>query len=85
MIKVAHIVSSYQSVVRILDVKLDMLSKFENIDVTAISSPQDTSNPEDINKSQKPAIRHIPVFMHRKIRPLTDLKSIFQLYQIWKF
>jgi glycosyltransferase involved in cell wall biosynthesis len=77
-IKVTHVVTAYQSVTTILESKLRVLGKFDDLDVTVISSPPDTDETRD------PVVRHIPVNMARTIRPLMDAKSIWQLYKIIK-
>lgn len=84
MIKIAHITTTYQSIVRILDFKLQTLDKFKDLDITAISSPPDPSSPSDMRKTIKPTTRFIPVTMSRTIKPWADLKSIWQLYKILK-
>ena len=84
MIKVAHISTVYQSIVLILDSKLRALDKFEDLDVTAISSPPNPLLRADSCEIRKPAARFIPVPMARTIKPLSDLKSIWQLYRILK-
>jgi len=81
-IKIAYIVTSYQSFIRILDAKLCALDKFESIDIAVISSPQESSSPVDSLKDGVPPIRHIPLYMSRRLKPLTDLKSIWQLYNV---
>jgi len=78
MIKLAHIATAYQSVVTILDSKLCALDKFDDLDVTVISSPA------NVHDSRKPAVKYIPVEIARSIKPLVDLKSIWQLYKIFK-
>lgn len=78
MIKITHIVTAYQSVVTILDSKLRSLDKFDDIDLTIISSPPDT------NDSRRSAVRHIPASMARSIRPIADFKSIYQLYKVFR-
>ena len=75
-LKIAHIATTYQSVITILDSKLRVLDKFEDLDVTVISSPA------DIGEKRKAAVRHIPIEMARSIKPLADLKSIWQLYRV---
>ena len=77
-IKVAHIVTAYQSVVTILDSKLRALGKFDDLNVSIISSPL------KVDDSRAPAVRHVPVEMARSIRPLADLRSIWQLYKVLK-
>lgn len=76
--KIAHIATAYQSVVTILDSKLRALDKYDDLDVIVISSG---SQEYDL---RKPAVRHITVEMSRNIRPLADLKSIWQLYKVFK-
>jgi len=77
-IKVAHIVTSYQSVVTILDSKLRALDKFDDLEVSIISSPSETDNPRN------PAVRHIPLEMARTIKPFADFKSTWRLYKVLK-
>lgn len=77
-IKVAHTATSYQSVVTILDSKLRALDKYDGLDVSVISSP-----PEK-DERRNPAVRFIAVPMARSIKPLSDLKSTWQLYKILK-
>jgi glycosyltransferase involved in cell wall biosynthesis len=76
MIKVAHVVTVYSSVVTILDSKLKGLNKFDDLDVTIISSPPNR------NETRSPAVRHITVDMARDIRPVVDLRSIWQLFRV---
>jgi glycosyltransferase involved in cell wall biosynthesis len=83
-VKVAHIATIYRSIVTILDSKLRALDKFEDLDVTAISSPLEPSLSADSYKIRKPAVRFIPVAMSRTIEPLADLKSIWQLYKVFR-
>ncbi|MHC4394356.1 MAG: glycosyltransferase family 4 protein [Planctomycetota bacterium] len=78
MLKLAHITTAYQSVVTILDSKLCALDKFDDLDVTVISSPA------KVDDSRNPVVKYIPVEMARTIKPLADLKSIWQLYKILK-
>ncbi len=77
-IKIAHTVTAYQSVITILDSKLRLLNKFDDLDVTAISSSP------AIDGMRTPSVRHIQVEMARSIKPLADLKSIWQLYKVLK-
>lgn len=84
MIKVVHTATIYQSIATILDSKLRALDKFEDLDVIAISSPPEPSLSIDSYEIRKPAVRFIPVPMARTIKPLSDLKSIWQLYKILK-
>ena len=77
-IRVAHTVTAYQSVITILDSKLRLLNKFDDLDVTAISSSP------AIDGMRTPSVRHIQVEMARSIKPLADLKSIWQLYKVLK-
>lgn len=79
MIKIAHVVTAYQSVVTILDAKLRALGEFDDLEVTIISSPPDSY--EDPRQS---VVRHIPVYMDRKIHPFSDLKSFCNLYRVIK-
>lgn len=79
-----HTATVYQSVVTILDSKLRALDKFEDLDVIAISSPPEPSLSAGSCKIRRPAVRFIPVPMARTIKPLSDLKSIWQLYKILK-
>lgn len=83
-IKIAHIVTAYQSVVTILDSKLRSLNEYDDLDVTAISSPPNPLLRADSCEIRKPAVRFIPVYMARSIRPLADLKSIWELYKVLK-
>lgn len=46
LLKIAHVATSYGSVMTILDSKMRELNKFEDIDVTAISSPTKKLTPE---------------------------------------
>ena len=78
MLKVAHIVTAYSSVVTILDSKLRILDRLKRLDVNIISSLPDA------RETRKPAVRHLPVRMHRSIKPLADLSSIWQLYKLLK-
>jgi len=78
MLKVAHVVTAYSSVVTILDSKLRILDKCDDLDMVAISSPP------DVVDQRHPAVKHIPVKMARTIRPLADLKSIWSLYKVCK-
>jgi len=77
-LRIAHIATVYQSVVTILDSKLRALDKFDDVDVMAISSPP------EIGEQRKPSVAYIPLYMARSIKPLADLKSIWQLYKILK-
>ncbi len=78
MIKVAHVVTAYLSVITILDSKLRALAKYADLDVTIISSPGETAN------YRSPAVRHIPTEMTRAIKPFADFKSIWRLYKVLK-
>ncbi|MBN1844585.1 MAG: glycosyltransferase family 4 protein [Sedimentisphaerales bacterium] len=78
MIKLAHVVTSYQSVVTILDAKLRHLDAYPDLQVCVISS----ADPEGASKT--PAVRHIPVEMARSIRGWQDLKSIWRLYRVFR-
>jgi len=78
MLRVAHIMTSYQSVVTIMASKLRLLDESEDFDITAISS-----SPE-MEGMRAPAVTHICVEMARSIKVLADLKSIWQLYKILK-
>ncbi len=84
MVKVAQVVTAYQSVITILDSKLRLLNKFDDLDVTAISSPPNPLLRADSCEIRKPAVRFIPVPMSRTIAPLADLKSIWRLYKVLK-
>jgi len=42
------------------------------------------SSPPEFQDPRKPAVRYIPVPMARSIKPLSDLKSIWDLYRIFK-
>lgn len=77
-IKIAHVATAYQSIVTILDSKLRNLNKYEDLDVTAISSSP------DIRTNRKPAVRHITLDIARSIQPLADLISIYKLYKIFR-
>jgi len=77
-LRLAHIATAYQSVVTILDSKLRNLDKYEDLDVTAISSSP------DIRTDRQPAVRHITLEIARSIRPLADLISIYKLYKIFR-
>ena len=77
MIKIAHTVTAYQSVVSILDSKMRGLAKYKDFDVSIISSLP----PEP--DSRTPAVRHIPVEIVRVINPIADLKSIWKMYRIF--
>jgi glycosyltransferase involved in cell wall biosynthesis len=77
-LKLAHITTAYQSVITILDSKLQDLDKFDDLDVTAISSPAKAGD------ARSPAVRYIPIEMARSIKPFADLKSIWQLYKAFK-
>ncbi len=77
MIKVAHTVTSYQSVVTILDSKLRSLSEFPDLDISVISSR--SSEPE----TRRPAVRHIEVEIARSINVFSDLVSIWKMYRIF--
>ncbi|MFA5238681.1 MAG: glycosyltransferase family 4 protein [Phycisphaerae bacterium] len=77
-IKIAHVATSYQSVITILDSKLRELSVFDDLDVTVISSPPQSDD------SQKSAVRYISVPMARTIKPFSDIKSVWQLYRVFK-
>lgn len=76
--KIAHIATTYQSIVTILDSKLGTLDKLEDLDVTAISS-----SPE-MDGMRAPAVTHISIEIARSIKVLADLKSIWQLYKVLK-
>lgn len=78
MVKVAHIVTAYGSAITILDSKLRALNAKSDLDVCVISSPADNQ------EKRHPAVRHISVNMARTIRPLMDIKSIWQLYRVFK-
>lgn len=78
VLKIAHTATIYESVITILDSKLRALGKFDGLDVTIISSSPKTAD------CRVPAVRHISIEMSRKIRPLADLKSIWQLYRLLK-
>ena len=77
-LRLAHIATTYQSIVTILDSKLRNLNQYEDLDVTAISSSP------DIRTDRKPAVRHITLEIARSIRPLADLISIYKLYKIFR-
>ena len=76
MLKIAHIVTAYSSAITILDSKLRALNAKSGLDVCVISSPADN------REKKQPAVRHISVNMVRRIKPLADLKSIWQLYKV---
>ena len=78
MIKLTHITTAHQSVVTILDFKLRALDKFDDLDVTAISSPP------EIDEQRKLSVAYILLYTARAIKPLVNLKSIWQLYKILK-
>lgn len=84
MLKVAHTVTAYLSAITIIDSKLQALNNFDDLDVIAISSPPEPSLSVDPREIKKPAVRFIPVPMARTIKPLSDLKSIWRLYKIFK-
>lgn len=77
-LKITHIITAYQSVVTILDSKLRLLDRFEDLDVTVISSPS------KVDDSRNPAVKHISVEIDRSIKPLADIKSVWQLYKVLK-
>lgn len=78
MIKLAHTVTAYQSVVSILDSKLRHLGNYPDLEVCVISS--ESPEPE----SRQPAVRFIPLAMARNISPLADIISIWQMYRLFK-
>jgi glycosyltransferase involved in cell wall biosynthesis len=78
MPKVAHIATAYQSIITILDSKLRLFDKFNDIEITAISSSP------AIDGMRCPSVRHIRVEMARSIKPSADLKSIWRLYKVLK-
>ena len=78
MLKVAHIVTAYLSAITIIDSKLRTLNKFDDLDVTVISS-----SPKIVDR-RTPAVRHIQVEIARSIKPLADLKGTWQLYKVLK-
>jgi glycosyltransferase involved in cell wall biosynthesis len=84
MIKLAHITTAYQSVVTILDSKLRTLNKYEDLDITAISSTPVPALSAYFHETNKSAVKFIPVPMARTVRPLMDTKSIWQLYKVLK-
>jgi len=78
MVKVVHTVTAYQSVITILSSKLRNLNKFGDLDVIVISSPQGPC------QESQPTVKFLPVYIYRKIRVFSDLKTIFMLYKIIK-
>ncbi len=77
-IKIAHIATTYQSIVTILHTKLRLLNEYGNLEIKAISSSP------LIKTSRKPTVRHITVEIARSIKPFSDIKSIWALYKILK-
>ena len=75
MLKVVHTATAYESVITMLDSRLRLLNRFDDLDCTIISSPP------EIADSRLPAMRHIQIEMSRAIKPVTDLRSIWQLYK----
>lgn len=78
MIKVAHTATVYNSTVTILYSKLQALNQYEDLDVSVISSSNNSG------EVRKPPVRHIVVEMARTIKLLSDLKSIWWFYKILK-
>lgn len=78
MIKVVHTVTSYQSVKTILYSKLKGLGNYQELNVSVISSLED----EQDNSSSP--VRHIKVNIARSIKPIQDIKSIYQMYKVLK-
>jgi len=78
MIKVCHTVTSFGSVITILESKLRQLDAFSDLDITVVSSPPDRSD------SRQPAARHVPIRMARSIKPWADIDSIWRLYRLLK-
>lgn len=78
MIKIAHTATAYQSVVSILDSKMRGLRRYDDLDVSIISSLPPA--PE----RRVPAVRHIPLEIARSIHPLADIRSIWQMYRLFK-
>ncbi len=78
MIKVLHLVTTYQSVVTILNSKISRLSAYPDIDLYIASSFEDSS------ETRKPSCKFIRVDIARKINPFHDICSIWRLYWIIK-
>ncbi len=76
MIKVAHVITTYRGVVTILAPKLAALDAFNDLEIVAISPPslKDLALPP-------PAVRHETVPIARTIKPLSDARSLWLLYQ----
>lgn len=77
-IKVAHTVTSYQSVETILYSKLKNLDQYSDLDVYVISSLE---NEQDNNSGP---VKHIKVNMARSIKPIQDIASIYRMYKVLK-
>jgi glycosyltransferase involved in cell wall biosynthesis len=77
-IKLLIIVTSYQSVVTILESKIALLAQNQEVDVSVASSD------DDQNENRKTACVFFPVQSPRTIQPFNDLKAIFRLIWIIK-
>lgn len=77
-IKLVHVVTTYHSVITILDSKLRALNNFDDLNVSVVSSPSVDKSDAD------PAVRFIPLSISRAIKPFSDLMSVWRLWRILK-
>ncbi len=75
-IRIAHVITAYNSVISILYSKLNALSKYSDLDVSVISSA-----PTGETTKESP-VRHISVEISRNIKPWSDLKSVWNLCSV---
>lgn len=75
MIRVAHVVTDYSSVVTILQPKLAALNSYDDLEVCCISAPP----ADDHFASIAPPVPFIAVPMERSIQPRQDVRSIRML------
>ena len=77
-IKIAHVVTAYQSVITILDSKLRRLNEMPYVELYIISS-----GPKE-EDARKPSAKFIPVEISRKIHPVSDISSILKLSRLFR-
>jgi glycosyltransferase involved in cell wall biosynthesis len=74
-IRVLVVVTTYQSVVTILDGKLQLLSRCNDLECHVVSSAEP-------DERRAAAVPHFSVEIPRSIRPLRDLAAVLKLYRI---
>ena len=77
-IKLLKIVTTYQSVVTILDAKLALLDKTTDIDLFIASSREDTK------ESRQCHGKFFEVFIPRTISPIGDIKAVWKLFRFMR-